>query len=84
MCNMYYVYILQSLKDNKFYIGSTSNVEARLAFHNAGLQRSTKNRIPFILKYVEVYINRSEAEKRERQIKSYKGGEAFKKLLCGV
>ena len=37
----YYVYILRSLKDKKYYIGSTSNVEARLKFHNAGLQRST-------------------------------------------
>ncbi|MBN1415662.1 MAG: GIY-YIG nuclease family protein [Bacteroidales bacterium] len=31
---MYYVYILQSQKDGKFSIGSTSDVEARLAFHN--------------------------------------------------
>jgi len=30
----HYVYILQSLKDNKYYIGSTSDVEARLSFHN--------------------------------------------------
>jgi len=52
---MYYVYILKSLKDGRFYIGSTSNTETRLAFHNAGLQRSTKNRIPFVLKYVEEF-----------------------------
>ncbi|MFN2439482.1 MAG: GIY-YIG nuclease family protein [Chitinophagaceae bacterium] len=45
----YYVYILQSLKDGKYYIGSTSNVNSRVAFHNAGLQRSTRTRIPFRL-----------------------------------
>ncbi|HWJ92022.1 MAG TPA: GIY-YIG nuclease family protein [Flavisolibacter sp.] len=35
----YYVYILKSLKDGKFYIGCTTDVEARLRFHNGGLQR---------------------------------------------
>ena len=81
---MYYVYILKSLKDNRYYIGSTSNVEKRLAFHNSGRQRSTKSRIPFVLVYTEEYNDRSQAEKREKQIKSFKGGEAFKALLKGV
>jgi putative endonuclease len=81
---MYFVYILQSLKDNKYYIGSTSNVESRLKFHNSGRQRSTKHRIPFILVHSETFLNRMEAEKREKQIKSYKGGEAFRKLLSVV
>ena len=77
----YYVYILQSLKDNKFYIGSTSDVEERLRFHNSGKQRSTKGRIPFIVVYSEELPDKGKALKRENQIKSYKGGEAFKKLL---
>ena len=81
---MYFVYILQSIKDNKYYIGSTSNVEHRLNYHNSGRQRSTKHRIPFILVYTETFHNRSEAETREKQIKSYKGGEAFKKLKSGM
>ena len=78
---MYYVYILKSLRDNKYYIGSTTDIDKRLAFHNAGLQRSTKNRTPFILVYSEVHPNRRAAEMREKQIKSYKGGNAFKQLL---
>ena len=77
----YFVYILQSRKDNKYYIGSSSDVKLRLAYHNAGKQRSTKYRIPFVLVYSEEFENKSEALKREKQIKSYKGGEAFKKLL---
>ena len=51
----YYVYILKSLKDGKYYIGSTSDVVARLNFHNAGLQRSTKSRIPFVLIFQETF-----------------------------
>jgi putative endonuclease len=78
---MYFVYIIKSQKDQKYYIGSTSNVEARIAYHNSGRQRSTKNRIPFILVYTEQFASRIEAEARERQIKSYKGGLAFKRLI---
>ena len=79
MC--YYVYIIQSLKDGKYYIGSSSNVVERLKYHNAGLQRSTRNRTPFILVYSEEVENKGAALIREKQIKSYKGGEGFKKLL---
>ena len=80
----YYVYIIQSLKDSKYYIGSTSNVEARLKYHNAGKQRSTKNRIPFELVLVEEYKSKNEALTREKMIKAYKGGNAFKKLINEV
>jgi predicted GIY-YIG superfamily endonuclease len=31
----------------------------------------------------EEFSNRSEALKREKQIKNWKGGEAFKKLIAG-
>jgi putative endonuclease len=80
----HYVYILQSLKDGRYYIGETSDVSARLSFHNAGLQRSTRNRRPFKLILVEEYNTREEALVREKQIKSWKGGEAFKKLVGGT
>ena len=77
----YYVYILQSEKDERYYIGSTSNIEQRLAWHNAGKQRSTKSRIPFVIVHTEEFESKTEALKREKQIKSYKGGNAFKALL---
>ncbi len=81
---MYYVYILQSKKDGKYYIGYTSDLEARIDYHNAGKQRSTKHRIPFVLVYSEEYKTKFEALKREREIKGYKGGNSFRKLLQGV
>ena len=77
----YYVYILQSLKDHKYYIGSTSDIDKRLQFHNAGLQRSTRNRIPFKLVYQEELPDKTAALKREKQIKSFKGGRAFQRLI---
>ena len=78
----HHVYILQSLKDGKYYIGSTSDVESRLRFHNSGLQRSTRKRIPFRLIHTEQLPDKTTALAREKQIKSYKGGEAFKKLIA--
>jgi putative endonuclease len=80
----YFVYILQSLKDYRYYIGSTSNVEARINFHNSGLQRSTKNRIPFTLVLFEEYKTKTAALKREKQMKSWKGGKAFERLVHGT
>ena len=73
----------RSKKDNKYYIGSTSDVMARVSFHNAGLQRSTKNRIPFELVLFEEYDSKEEALKREKQIKSWKGGMLFKNCYQG-
>ena len=80
----HYVYILQSLKDLRYYIGETHNVEQRLTFHNSGKQRSTRNRTPFKIVLTEEYQTREQALKREKQIKSWKGGESFKKLVHGT
>ncbi len=51
---MFYVYILQSEKDKKFYVGYSEDLEMRLRLHNNGRIKSTKNRRPFksIMKHV--------------------------------
>jgi putative endonuclease len=64
-----------------YYIGHTANVVARITEHNAGRVRSTKPYKPFVLIYKEAYKTKSEACKREMQIKSYRHGEAFKNLV---
>jgi len=78
---MYFVYILKSLKNNRQYIGHTSNISERLSAHNRGSNRSTKNGRPWKLIYTETYDEKIIAARREREIKSYKGGDAFKNLL---
>lgn len=78
---MYTVYIVQSQKDGKFYIGYTSDLEVRLSQHNSGQTKSLRGRLPVKIVYTEVYESQTLALQRERQIKSYKGGEAFKKLI---
>ncbi len=78
---MYKVYILKSLVNGKYYIGHTKNLEARLNRHNGGLVKSTRACRPWEIVYSESKKNKNEAYKREFQIKSYKGGNAFKKLI---
>ena len=78
---MFFVYVLQSLKDSKYYIGHTEDLKRRLEDHNRGKSQSVKTRGPFKIVYKEEYPVRLEAIRREGQIKKYKGGEAFKKLL---
>ena len=79
---MYNVYILESLqKRNKYYIGHTCNLVNRLGRHNRGLVKSTKSARPWKIVYSETFDTKSFAYKRELKIKSYKGGEAFKRLI---
>jgi len=78
---MYFVYIIRSLKFEKYYTGSTENLDRRLKNHNSGKVRSTKVYKPWKIAYTELYESKSEALKREKQIKSYKGGNAFRALI---
>ncbi|MGD1007952.1 MAG: GIY-YIG nuclease family protein [Ignavibacteriaceae bacterium] len=78
---MYFTYILKSRDSDHFYIGHTANIEKRLLEHNSGRVKSTKKYLPWQIIYYEPVNTKSEAYKREMQIKSYKGGNAFKKLL---
>ena len=78
---MYFVYVLQSLKDRNLYIGMTSDLENRIKRHNAGYEKVTKTRVPFKLIHSEQFDTREEARKREKYFKSGFGREIIKKLL---
>jgi putative endonuclease len=78
---MYYVYILESLKNNSYYIGCTNNTENRLRQHNAGKSRYTKNKGPWLIRHTETYQSLKEARHREKQIKSWKKRAAVEKLI---
>lgn len=75
------VYVLKSQKDGRYYIGQTNQFERRLQEHNNGKTSSLKNRLPVILVYSEQWASRSEAVRRERCLKSLKGGKTFKQIL---
>ena len=66
---MFYVYVLQSESDsNRFYLGSTKDLKARLASHNAGDNPSTKNS-QWQLVYYEAYVSEPSARAREQKLK---------------
>jgi len=75
----YYVYLLRSVKDGKFYTGYTANLRNRLARHNGGRVRSTKRRRPLELVYWESFETRAEVMRREKKIKTF--GRAQKEKL---
>jgi len=75
-----YVYILEN-PAGRHYVGSTANVEERHKDHERGNTRSTRNRGPWRVVYVEECKDLKAARGREREIKRYKGGIQFKVLL---
>lgn len=69
----FYVYVLESLKDFKRYIGYTDNLKKRIEKHKEGLNFSTKSRLPIRLIYFEGCLNRQDARRREKYLKSTQG-----------
>ena len=76
---MYYVYLLRSNKDKKFYIGYSNNLKLRLEEHNKGKVVSTKHRRPLQLVYYEAYNSKDLAADRELKLKMF--GSAYALLL---
>ena len=77
----YFVYILKSLKNDRYYIGVSNNLERRLSDHNKGFSKATKPNRPYVLVYNEEYINRKEAYGRESALKKLKSRKALEKLM---
>ncbi|MBI5742458.1 MAG: GIY-YIG nuclease family protein [Candidatus Niyogibacteria bacterium] len=69
----YYVYVLKSSKDGKFYTGYTKNLKSRFEKHSKGLVKSTKERRPLKLVYYEACLNQQDATHREKYLKTYHG-----------
>lgn len=78
---MYYVYVLKSKLDNKFYVGYTVNLKKRLRQHNDGKVTSTHNRIPLELIYYEACVNQKDALHREKYLKTAWGKKYIKNRL---
>ena len=78
---VYYTYVLQSKVDGKFYTGFTKNLKLRFEQHNEQLVESTKSIVPLKLIYYEACLDRSDATKREKYLKTYHGKMFIKKRL---
>jgi putative endonuclease len=78
---MFYVYVLQSERDNKFYTGFTRDLRKRIDEHNAGISNATKGRIPLKLVYYEFSLNHKDAMKREKYLKTTWGKRYIKNRI---
>ena len=81
MTDMFYVYVLHSIADNGFYIGFTADLKRRVSEHKKGASFATSYRGPWRLIYYEAYIERLDAEGRERYLKSGAGKRLLRSQL---
>lgn len=78
---MYYIYFAKSLKNEKVYVGLTSILpKDRIAQHNSGSSKWSKNNLPLELLYYESYHCKKDADAREKFYKSGFGRQ-FKKCI---
>lgn len=77
----FYVYVLQSIKQGRIYIGFTKNLRKRIEEHNRGAMRSTKPYMPWKLIYYEACLNEQDAGRREQYLKKVQGQRLLKRRL---
>ena len=78
---MFYLYILRSEKTGRYYVGSTGDLEDRIRCHNSGYSKATKGGVPWLLVYSEEFASKSDAYRRELEIKSWKSRILIEDLI---
>lgn len=76
-----YVYILQSKKNSRYYVGSTVNINKRFSEHQNGCVKSTKNIRPLELKFFKKYESIKEARQIEYKIKIMKNKRIIERII---
>ena len=73
LMKFYYVYILANQKDRHFYAGFSTDLVKGIKEHNDGKIHSTKSKLPWKIIYYEAFLNKYDARRREKYLKSTKG-----------
>ena len=77
----FYVYIINSQKNNKMYVGYSSDLRKRIEEHNSGKNKSTKIGIPWRLVYYEACLHEGDAYRREKYLKTSQGMRLIKSRI---
>lgn len=77
----YYVYLIESLKDNSYYIGVTDNINRRFKEHNSGQSKYTKNKVPWKLIGYKQYNEINQAYQQEKKLKKAKKRNVIEKFF---
>jgi len=79
-----YLYILESLKNGRFYIGSSADPDRRLEEkHNNGRVIATRYLRSWKLVFKQKYSSGVDARRVEYKLKSYKSRKVLKKIIKG-
>lgn len=76
-----FLYILQSEVNSRYYIGSTRNIENRLAEHNGGKSKYTSFTKPFKIVFKQEYEDMLSALKAEKWLKKQKSRRLIEKII---
>ena len=76
-----YLYIIQSQKNNRYYIGSTNSWKRRIQEHNEGKSPYTRTTRPWKLVYLQEFETVGEARKRELYLKKLKSRKVIEDLI---
>lgn len=77
-----FVYIIQSIRSGRFYIGVSGDVVYRLTEHNEGKVISTRNRGQWELRLVKGYPNERYAKQIEYKWKKLKSRRIIEKIIA--
>lgn len=81
---MFYFYILRSHKNNKLYLGYTSDLKKRIKSHDNGENKATKLNIPYELIYYSAFKDQRDALACEKYFKTTSGWKRIKKMLINT
>src|SRR3989338_4205251 len=81
--SMYDLYILL-LNNKQLYTGTTDNLRRRFLEHQRGKVKSTQSRRPLKLLYYEGYLLKSDAQRRERFLKTTEGKRLLRQQIRDV
>jgi putative endonuclease len=76
------MYILYSEKTDQYYVGATNDLAQRLIWHNTDKNKFTSKGAPWRVVYFEEFASKSEAMKREREIKKKKSRKYIEWLIA--
>ena len=79
---MWYTYIIYSYIIDHYYIGYSEDIDKRLAHHLSGTSRFTSRANDWKIVYSEQFATKTEAIKREREIKRMKSRKYIESLIA--
>jgi len=80
---MYFTSILYSEKCDRYYIGYTSEIIARLERHNTGNVAATRNCLPYQIEATKEFQSELEARREELRLKKQKSRKYLEWLITG-